>query len=92
LFRSKSFQQKETELAIIVTPHLVQPVRPGQKLKTPLDNTRPGNDLEQFLLGRSEVPKDGHPRVAPVEPLAAAARQAGTGHIIDLTGVSNGAR
>jgi pilus assembly protein CpaC len=92
LFRSKSFQQKETELAIIVTPHLVQPVRPGQKLKTPLDNTRPGNDAEQFLLGRSEVPRDGYPRRGPFEPVAAAARQAGTGHILDLTGVSNGAR
>jgi pilus assembly protein CpaC len=92
LFRSKSFQQKETELAIIVTPHLVQPVRPGQKLKTPLDNTRPGNDVEQFLLGRAEVPKDGHPRTGPIEPIAAAARQAGTGHILDFPGVSNGAR
>jgi pilus assembly protein CpaC len=92
LFRSKSFQQKETELAIIVTPHLVQPIRPGQKLKTPLDNTRPGNDFEQFLLGRSEVPKAGHPRVPPFEPVAQAAQQAGTGHILDLTGVANGAR
>jgi pilus assembly protein CpaC len=92
LFRSKSFQQKETELAIIVTPHLVQPIRPGQKLKTPLDNTRPGNDVEQFLLGRAEVPKDGHPRRGPFEPLAAAARQAGTGHILDIAGASDGAR
>jgi pilus assembly protein CpaC len=92
LFRSKSFQQKETELAIIVTPHLVQPIRPGQKLRTPLDNTRPGNDVEQFLLGRSEVPKDGYPRRGPIEPLATPARQAGTGHIIDFPGVSNGAR
>jgi pilus assembly protein CpaC len=92
LFRSRSFQQKETELAIIVTPHLVQPVTPGQRLRTPLDNTRPGNDAEQFLIGRSEVPKAGHPRIAPVEPVAAAARQVGTGHIIDITGVTNGAR
>jgi pilus assembly protein CpaC len=92
LFRSRSYQQKETELAIIVTPHLVQPVRPGQKLKTPLDNTRPGNDVDQFLLGRSEVPRDGNPRVAPVDPVAASARQVGTGHIIDITGLSNGTR
>jgi pilus assembly protein CpaC len=89
LFRSRSYQQKETELAIIVTPHLVQPVRPGQKLRTPLDNTRPGNDVDQFLLGRSEVPRDGYPRVGPVEPLAAAARQAGTGHIIDFPGAAS---
>jgi pilus assembly protein CpaC len=92
LFRSRSFQQKETELAIIVTPHLVQPVRPGQKLKTPLDNTRPGNDVDQFLMGRSEVPRDGHPRRGPIEPIAAPTRQAGTGHILDLSGVNNGSR
>lgn len=89
LFRSRSFQQKETELAIIVTPHLVQPVRPGQKLKTPLDNTRPGNDVDQFLMGRSEVPRDGHRRRGPIEPNAAPTRQAGTGHILDFPGVSN---
>jgi pilus assembly protein CpaC len=92
LFRSRSFQQKETELAIIVTPHLVQPARPGQKLKTPHDNTRPGNDADQFLIGRSEVPRDGHRRRGPIEPVAAPARQAATGHILDFPGVSNGTR
>jgi pilus assembly protein CpaC len=90
LFRSKSFQQKETELAIIVTPHLVQPFRPGQKIRTPLDNSRPGNDVDQFLMGRSEVPKDGYRRQPPVDPLASAARAGGSGHILDL-GVSNAA-
>ena len=92
LFRSKSFQQKETELVIIVTPHLVQPIRPGQKLRTPLDNTRPGNEAEQFLLGRSEVPKDGSPRRGPFEPVAAAVRSAGQGHILDLKGIDNAGR
>jgi pilus assembly protein CpaC len=92
LFRSRSYQQKETELAIIVTPHLVQPVKPGQRLRTPHDNTRPGNDADQFLIGRSEVPKDGHPRQGPFEPVAAPSRQAGTGHILDFPGVSNGVR
>jgi pilus assembly protein CpaC len=92
LFRSRSYQQKETELAIIVTPHLVQPVKPGQRLRTPHDNTRPGNDADQFLIGRSEVPKDGHPRQGPIEPVAAPSRQAGTGHILDFPGANNGAR
>jgi pilus assembly protein CpaC len=86
LFRSKSFQQKETELAIIVTPHLVQPFRPGQKIRTPLDNTRPGNDFEQFVMGRSEVAKDGSRRQPPIDPRAAAARASGAGHILDLGG------
>jgi pilus assembly protein CpaC len=92
LFRSRSFQQRETELAIIVTPHLVQPVRPGQKLRTPLDNQRPGNDVDQFLLGQTEVPRDGTSRVAPFSPVANAARSAGQGHILDITGASNGRR
>jgi pilus assembly protein CpaC len=92
LFRSKSFQKKETELAIIVTPHLVQPVRPGQRLRTPLDTTAPANDVDRFLIGRQEVPRDGYPRTAPFEPLAAAHRQAGQGHILDISGVNNASR
>jgi pilus assembly protein CpaC len=92
LFRSRSFQQRETELAIIVTPHLVQPVRPGQKLRTPLDNQRPGNDVDQFLLGQTEVSREGTSRVAPFTAVANAARSAGQGHILDITGVSNGRR
>jgi pilus assembly protein CpaC len=55
LFRSTAFERKETDLAIIVTPRLVKPAKPGQKLKTPLDNTVPGNDFELFLAGRQEV-------------------------------------
>jgi pilus assembly protein CpaC len=92
LFRSKSFQQKETELAIIVTPHLVQPVRPGQKLRSPLDATRPPTDAEVFIGGRSEVPSDGYPRRGPVDPVAAFHRNAGGGHILDLTGATSNGR
>jgi pilus assembly protein CpaC len=92
LFRSRSFQQKETELAIIVTPHLVQPTRPGQRLRTPIDNTRPGNDVDQFLLGQTEVPKDGSSRRGPLSTQAAAHRAAGQGHILDLSGAANGVR
>jgi pilus assembly protein CpaC len=36
LFRSKRFQRNETELVILITPYLVQPVR-GRTLATPLD-------------------------------------------------------
>jgi pilus assembly protein CpaC len=92
LFKSRSFQQKETELAIIVTPHLVQPTRPGQRLRGPTDNTRPGNDVDQFLLGQSEVQRDGTSRRGPVNPKAAAHRNAGQGHILDLSGASNATR
>jgi pilus assembly protein CpaC len=54
LFRSTSFQQRETDLVVIVTPHLVQPAAPGQKIATPLDRRLPSNDLDLFLLGQTE--------------------------------------
>ena len=58
LFRSSSFQEEETDLVIIVTPHLVRPAKPGQPLRTPLDGAKPSNDAEFFLLGNLEVSGD----------------------------------
>lgn len=57
LFRSSEFQQNETELVVLVTPYLIKPVPPGKQLKTPLDTSLPGNDLDFFLYGRPEVAK-----------------------------------
>jgi pilus assembly protein CpaC len=57
LFRSTSYQQNETDLVVIVTPHLVQPAAPGQRLATPIDGHLSGNDVDLFLLGQSEVRK-----------------------------------
>lgn len=55
LARSASYQKKETDLVIIVTPRIVRPARPGDVLRTPLDTSKPANDAEFFLLGQSEV-------------------------------------
>jgi pilus assembly protein CpaC len=57
LFRSTSYSQNETDLVVIVTPHLVAPAAPGQALATPFDKTLPGNDFDLFLMGREEVRK-----------------------------------
>ena len=57
LFSSKSYQQNETDLVVIVTPHLVAPAAPGQALATPFDKTLPSNDVDLFLMGRPEVRK-----------------------------------
>ena len=57
LFRSAAYQANETELVVIVTPYLIKPVPPGKKLKTPLDSSLAGNDLDYFLNGQPEVPK-----------------------------------
>jgi pilus assembly protein CpaC len=60
LFRSSDFQNRETELVVLVTPHIVKPVPPtgkDPKLKTPLDKSLAANDVDFFLMGRSELPK-----------------------------------
>jgi pilus assembly protein CpaC len=57
LFRSAEFQQEETDLVIIVTPRLVQPAAPGQRLASPLDSRLPSNDVDFFLNGQPEVKK-----------------------------------
>jgi pilus assembly protein CpaC len=57
LFSSNSYLKHETDLVIIVTPHLVQPAAPGQRLATPLDERLPSNDVDFFLMGRMEERK-----------------------------------
>ncbi len=51
LFRSRDYLAGETELAIIVTPYLVQPTSPD-KLQTPADGLELADDLETDLLGK----------------------------------------
>jgi len=58
LFSSTAYQKDETDLVIIVTPELVQPAVPGQRLATPLDDRLPSNDVDFFLLGQDEVKKN----------------------------------
>jgi len=53
LFRSTSYQKNETELVIIVTPHLVKPVDMA-KQTLPTDAFVEPNDFEFYLLGSME--------------------------------------
>ena len=76
LFRSSSFQEEETDLVIIVTPHLVRPAKPGQPLRTSLDAAKPSNDAEFFLLGNLAFERAGADPAHAASgwlPLAAAA-------------------
>lgn len=57
LFRSTSFQKNETDLVVIITPRLVKPAIPGQKLATPFDKTLVANDIDLFLKGKQEIDK-----------------------------------
>jgi pilus assembly protein CpaC len=79
LFRSTGFQKRETDLVILVTPHLVRPTAPDEPLRSPLDDARSSDDIELFLLGMLEVDRqmlrsfaDGDGVVGPY------------GHMIDL--------
>jgi pilus assembly protein CpaC len=56
LFRSQEFQRDETELVIIVTPHLVKPLDPGHR-PLPTDHYQAPGDVDFFALGRSESRK-----------------------------------
>ncbi len=53
LFRSTSFDNEDTELVIIVTPRLVRPV-PADRLAVPTDRVQPPDELELFLMGRTD--------------------------------------
>ena len=57
LFRSASYQKKESDLVIIVTPHLVRPGTPIDNLTTPLDQRLSSNDTDFFVNGQTDVPK-----------------------------------
>jgi pilus assembly protein CpaC len=66
LFRSTGFQHEDTELVIIVTPHLVRPV-PGGTLKAPTDRVGPPNEADLLLTGRTDtgVPPAARPFTSP---------------------------
>jgi pilus assembly protein CpaC len=77
LFASRTYQKNESDLVIIVTPRLVRPARPGDPLKTPLDNTLPANDADFFLAGKAEIPR-------AKERAVTGAERPFSGHILDL--------
>ena len=79
LFRSSSYQKQETDLAIIVTPRLVRPARPGDVIKTPLDSSLPVNDVDLFLMGKTELPP------AKARLISGVAPREFTGHVLDLS-------
>jgi pilus assembly protein CpaC len=84
LFSSKAYQKQETDLAIIVTPRLVRPMRPGDPVRTPLDSTLPPNDVDFFLMGKPEIT----PQMAKV---AAGTDRPLTGHMLDVPVAAGGA-
>src|SRR5207244_8705760 len=57
-FSSKSFEEKETELLVLVTPHLIDAMSCDQTAKMlPGQETRSPDDFELFLEGILEAPR-----------------------------------
>lgn len=78
LFRSSQYLKNETDLVILVTPHIVRPLRPNDPIHTPLDNTLAPNDVDLFLMGQTEVSP------ALVRLAVGALNRPYVGHILDL--------
>lgn len=77
LFRSRDFQNGQTELVIIVTPYIIDPTRP-QNLQTPADGLQIASDMSTVLMGRlNKVVK------APTGANAGRAYQGPVGYVIE---------
>jgi pilus assembly protein CpaC len=68
LFRSTDFRRGETELVIVVTPYLVNPVDDSE-IRLPTDGFNAPNVAEQLLLNRdsSGIPGEVRPMPRPAE-------------------------
>jgi pilus assembly protein CpaC len=53
LFRSSGFTKGETELVIVVTPRIVQPVK-ADRIQLPTDRVENPSEGELFLMGRTD--------------------------------------
>jgi pilus assembly protein CpaC len=76
LFRSSGFQKGETELVIVVTPRLVQPIKADQ-VRLPTDRVQNPNEGELFLMGRTDKAVGINPVDPDAPPPEAAAKPAG---------------
>jgi pilus assembly protein CpaC len=68
LFRSSEYERRQSELVIIVTPHLVTPTR-GEALALPTDRVRPPSEADLFLFGKTAA-GERRPRSGPAAEVA----------------------
>ncbi|WP_033073063.1 type II and III secretion system protein family protein [Sphingopyxis sp. MWB1] len=64
LFKSDSFRRGETELVIVVTPYLVNPVS-ANEIKLPTDAYRDANDAARLFVGQTSDGQTGGERPKP---------------------------
>jgi pilus assembly protein CpaC len=71
LFKSTEFRKGQTELVIVVTPYLVNPVNDSE-IRLPTDGYTAPDAVEQWLLGKDVGASSGGPRPGPTaaEPAA----------------------
>ena len=69
LFRSTSWQKQQTELVVLVTPHIAKPLAPNAA-RLPTDKWVAPSDAEKYLLGLDQArPKPaGSPQATPPVP------------------------
>jgi pilus assembly protein CpaC len=81
LFSSKSYQRRETDLVIIVTPYLVKPMDPSKKPRDPIGQAPPASAVDYFL-GNVEENKGG--KTGALAFAADTAPAPTSGHFLDL--------
>jgi pilus assembly protein CpaC len=54
LFRSSSWQSQQTELVVLVTPHIAKPLAPNAA-RLPTDKWAAPSDAEKYLLGLDQA-------------------------------------
>jgi pilus assembly protein CpaC len=68
LFRSSTYQKNQSELVVLVIPHLVKVITPGSAARLPTDKYVEPTDYEKYLLGYLQ----GRPRPTKGAPPPAA--------------------
>lgn len=84
LFRSSDFRNNESELVIIISPHLVDPAKNRSQLKSPLDQRKLTNEIEFFGTGS---PETAAPSAKPKHPAIRKDGVAPSGHVLTEPGV-----
>jgi pilus assembly protein CpaC len=78
LFRSTRYERRETELVVLVTPRLVEPMEPNQVPKLPGETWRHPKEADLFFNGDLGGPSATKPLAAPADTAPAAQGTPGT--------------
>ncbi|MHA6325178.1 type II and III secretion system protein family protein [Roseivivax sp. CAU 1753] len=82
LFRSAEYSREQSELVIIITPHLVTPTR-GDALALPTDRVRPPTERDLFLYGKTQAGERRKPRSGAAGEVATQDFTGSYGYVMD---------